>query len=147
MIPNYTYSKQFFRFEMKRNGKRSVCAAFPETTEVSLIFKISRKKGAFNFSGELYDDEKCCSLPVSPVWTDMEDGFDVYTAYLPTAKKGLYFLRCGFNTCHGQESFLFPDGADVLNITFYSANFSTPSWLKGGIMYQIFVDRFYRGEG
>jgi len=146
MTPNFNYSKQFFRFEMKANGKTVRSAAFPDNSKVELKFGISRRKGAFNFTGELYDDENCCSLPITPIWTDIENGFDVYTASLPTNKKGLYFLRCGFNTTHGYESFLFPDGADVLNVTFYSPDFSTPSWLKGGIMYQIFVDRFAKSE-
>ena len=29
----------------------------------------------------------------------------------------------------------------------YRKNFSTPSWFHGRVMYQIFVDRFFRGEG
>lgn len=29
----------------------------------------------------------------------------------------------------------------------YSENFRTPEWFRGGIMYHIFVDRFYRGDG
>lgn len=31
-------------------------------------------------------------------------------------------------------------------LTVFSENFKTPDWIKGGIIYQIFPDRFYRGE-
>lgn len=146
MTPNFSYSRQFFRFEMECNGKKQISAAFPEGSEIKLTFKISRRKGAFNFRGELYDDEKCTSLPLSISWIANERGFDVYTASLLTSEVGIYFLRCGYDTTHGYESFLFPDGMDVMNVTFHSPEFTTPSWLKGGIMYQIFVDRFAKSE-
>lgn len=36
---------------------------------------------------------------------------------------------------------------DSFQITVYDADYATPSWMHEGIMYQIMVDRFYRGEG
>lgn len=32
-------------------------------------------------------------------------------------------------------------------LTVYDRDYKTPEWFGGGVMYQIFVDRFYRGEG
>ncbi|MBQ2890377.1 MAG: glycoside hydrolase family 13 protein [Clostridia bacterium] len=39
----------------------------------------------------------------------------------------------------------FPDGKDY-QITVYDKNFKTPKWFSGSVMYQIFPDRFYKGE-
>lgn len=34
----------------------------------------------------------------------------------------------------------------LFQLTVYDKNFSTPNWLKGGIIYQIFPDRFYKSN-
>ncbi|MBQ7739949.1 MAG: glycoside hydrolase family 13 protein [Eubacterium sp.] len=51
---------------------------------------------------------------------------------------GKSFIR---NEGHGIGDFA-PDGADFQQ-TVYDEGFTTPDWLKGGIIYQIFPDRFY----
>ena len=51
---------------------------------------------------------------------------------------GKSFVR---NVGHGIGDFA-PDG-DEFQQTVYDKNFVTPDWLKGGIIYQIFPDRFY----
>jgi glycosidase len=38
------------------------------------------------------------------------------------------------------------DGGDLFQLTVYDAGFTTPDWLKGGVMYQIFPDRFAKAE-
>ena len=55
---------------------------------------------------------------------------------------GKSFIR---NVGHGIGDFA-PDGSDFQQ-TVYDKNFTTPEWLKGGIIYQIFPDRFcFSGE-
>ncbi|MCL2633454.1 MAG: glycoside hydrolase family 13 protein [Oscillospiraceae bacterium] len=38
------------------------------------------------------------------------------------------------------------DGTELFQLTVYSPQFTTPDWLKGGIMYQIFPDRFAKSD-
>lgn len=65
-------------------------------------------------------------------------------------KTGLYFyhFEIGSRTAGmGEDRQLrFFNGPSVpqYQILVYSENFSTPDWFKGGIMYQIFPDRFYK---
>lgn len=65
-------------------------------------------------------------------------------------KTGLYFyhFEIGSRTAGmGEDRQLrFFNGHSVpqYQILVYSENFSTPDWFKGGIMYQIFPDRFYK---
>ena len=66
------------------------------------------------------------------------------------AEAGLYFYRFYFDTPYGHNpltcgkggaGIMKADGPDW-QLTVYDADFSTPNRLKGGIMYQIFPDRF-----
>lgn len=65
---------------------------------------------------------------------------------------GLYFYHFEYNSGFGisgiysnggsQDGFLSGSG-EKWQLTVYDRNFTTPDWLKGGIFYQIFPDRFY----
>lgn len=66
---------------------------------------------------------------------------------------GLYWYNFCYSTNDG--NFTVGKGAhntgavgssDAFQLTVYDKNFSTPDWLKGGIIYQIFPDRFYRSD-
>ena len=68
-----------------------------------------------------------------------------------TLSEGLYWYRFYYTSAHGEfyvtktgESVgcVTTDGTDWQQ-TVYSADFTTPDWLAGGIIYQIFPDRFY----
>ena len=69
------------------------------------------------------------------------------------ARPGLYFYEFEFDTPFGHniltrgradEAILSPDGRRF-QLTVVSEDFETPDWLSGGIIYQIFPDRFRRG--
>ena len=65
---------------------------------------------------------------------------------------GLYWYDFRYTSAHGQFFVVRENGGrgivsqsegDRWQITVYDADFTTPDWLKGGIIYQIFPDRFY----
>ena len=66
---------------------------------------------------------------------------------------GLYWYHFGLETCHGRRYIMkggFGEGYLGMSecepryqLTCYDADFKTPDWLPGGIMSQIFPDRFY----
>lgn len=88
----------------------------------------------------------------SMFWTGMcGDDHEYWELHFSATTEGLYwyhfeletpwgksFLR---NVGHGIGDFA-PDGDDFQQ-TVYDADFKTPDWLKGGIIYQIFPDRFF----
>ncbi|MBR3257745.1 MAG: glycoside hydrolase family 13 protein, partial [Eggerthellaceae bacterium] len=47
----------------------------------------------------------------------------------------------------GPRDFGVPGPLGGFQITVYDSSFATPDWLRGAVMYQIFPDRFARGEG
>jgi len=68
-----------------------------------------------------------------------------------TLTEGLYWYYFRYTSAHG-DFFVSKEGASlgivsnevkVWQQTVYSADFETPDWLDGGIIYQIFPDRFY----
>lgn len=70
--------------------------------------------------------------------------------YTPQTE-GLYFYRFALDTAHGTRFLVRePDGTarladtggEAWQLTCYAADFETPDWMAGGIMYQIFPDRF-----
>jgi cyclomaltodextrinase len=46
----------------------------------------------------------------------------------------------------GGEGKIYNSPPDSYQITVYRKDFKTPEWFKGGVMYQIFVDRFFNGN-
>lgn len=70
--------------------------------------------------------------------------------YTPN-KTGLFFYYFEYDTPWGRMTIMRNDknqgilsgGTDQWQLTVYAENFKTPDWLKGGIIYQIFPDRFY----
>lgn len=88
----------------------------------------------------------------SMFWAGMcGDGHEYWELHFSATTSGLYFYHFELetpwgksfirNVGHGIGDFA-PDGSDFQQ-TVYDKNFKTPDWLKGGIIYQIFPDRFY----
>ena len=89
-------------------------------------------------------------------WAGMNgDDKEIWDIELSVPDCGLYWYHFDYDSSWGRGSvYNIGDGkGDVWNgrnsrlqwqLTVYDKNYKTPSWLKGGIMYQIFPDRFFR---
>lgn len=94
----------------------------------------------------------------SPIYINMQktgeyDNYFIYSCQVIFHKADLYFYRFEIITPHGIKFVGLKDGyAEIEDwlpewqLTVYDSNFTTPDWAKGGIMYQIFPDRFYRSN-
>lgn len=82
-----------------------------------------------------------------------EDGLTAYRGVVTLVSADLYFYRfeikvqetllfCGRNGSRLQVGDWLPEW----QLTVYSADYTTPDWVKGGIMYQIFPDRFAKSD-
>ena len=135
------------------------CFAFGECPEFTV--EAPRKLGASAVVMRIHRDG--CGdndYPFEFISTDMV--IDTYKLTLDTAalcegeSDGLFYYEILF--LRGEDT-LFTSTEN--NVTFslerysdrrflllvYKKDFATPSWFHGSVMYQIFVDRFYRGEG
>ncbi len=98
-------------------------------------------------------------IPLS--YTDTVDGTDIYKVSLNTQElctdgEGLFWYE--FLFIRGHET-VFTDTYNFVDFTLcehsegkflllvHTEDYNTPAWFRGRTMYQIFVDRFCRGEG
>lgn len=88
-------------------------------------------------------------------WAGMDgDAAEWWECHFAPPERGLYWYRFALTTAHGERWLeRQPDGKASLSataggrpwqLTAYAADFTTPDWLAGGVMYQIFPDRFAR---
>lgn len=123
----------------------------------AVVMRIARDNGAY---GEERVDPSYRDLPFE--FTSTNWIYDIYTLTINTADlcggdgSGLFYYEYLF--LRGADT-LFSDTYDNLNFNLsskegrffrllvYEKGFKTPSWLGGGVMYQIFPDRFCRGKG
>lgn len=128
----------------------SLRGAFSEIEKVTWTVNAPREFGVcavlmrINRDGKEFED-----LLLS--WND--DG--TYTINLDMEKLGVGLYYYSFVLLRGRDT-LFTNSVDNVNFTLsnktgksfllsvYDKDFTTPDWFKGGIMYQIFPDRFYK---
>lgn len=92
----------------------------------------------------------CCDM----FWCGMNGNADEWwECHFTPEETGLYFYHFEFKTDHGRRRLsrgyggeAIPQGYDKWQLTVYNKDYSVPKWLRGGIMYQIFPDRFHRSE-
>ena len=88
----------------------------------------------------------------SPVWYEMQRAGDEFSVSLRVTSPGLYFYRFivrdnGYDTAfYANPDLLATAGkGDEWQLTAYEETYAAPSFLDGGIIYQIFPDRFNIG--
>lgn len=83
-----------------------------------------------------------------------DDGYIYYSTTFAAQTKGLAFYRFEIKTQHGylfvgrdtHGKAIIGDWLPEWQLTVYDNTFTTPQWLKGGLIYHIFADRFARIE-
>lgn len=81
------------------------------------------------------------------------NGTDVFTITLRPEEPGLYFyyfdLYTGYRKLYAGElgeAYITTGTGDAWQLTVYDKDFETPQHLRGGVIYQIFPDRFYESR-
>lgn len=111
-----------------------------------MTFKIFVKDGVFVNSVELHIYDDGAELPyVFRMSLNCKRGDECeYIARINLNKVGLYWYRFLFKTEVGEYEYR-KDGGDF-QLTVYDKNYVTPDWIKGGVIYHVFVDRFCKGK-
>lgn len=99
------------------------------------------------------DGESVVDYPM--YWAGMHgDDCEVWDISMAVTSPGLYFYHFDYDSSWGRGSVQqVSEGVGAIanglgtqsdwQLTVYDKDFETPDWLKGGIIYQIFPDRFY----
>lgn len=86
------------------------------------------------------------------IWSSMEgEGEEWWKLNYTSQFSGIYFYHFEYDTPWGRYSIrhngnckgTLSMGERDWQLSVYSENFTTPDWLKGGVIYQIFPDRFF----
>jgi len=139
-------------FNSRNLQYRAPFGAVAEHTAVTLRVCMPRDWGCHAATLLVRQDEgEDCALPMT--WAGMRDDDHEWwwAEYTPTAA-GLYWYGFHLEVAMG-EGYLtrLPDGTAAYSpdkegtrwqLTCYEQGFTTPDWLAGGILYQIFPDRF-----
>lgn len=83
-------------------------------------------------------------------WCGMNgEDYEWWECHFTPPAPGLYFYHFEARTCRGSQRLsrgyagsAVCSGLDRWQMTVYSQDMATPDWLEGGVMYQIFPDRF-----
>ena len=154
--------EQRITIEKNLNGRDvSLLGAFAFGEEITFSVKLPRRLGAsavvmriaadggetadlpFLFGGyQGSEDTYLLTLSTRDLCKDRGDGLFYYE---------LLFLR-GFDTLFSDsvnnvDFLLSQHSSNKFRLLIYQKDFQTPAWFHGGIMYHIFLDRFFRGEG
>ena len=87
-------------------------------------------------------------VPMSFSRNDATGDFDLWQGTVPASCSVKYYrFQINDGTATAWYNGAGPSSSEPSSADFYIIpNFSTPSWAKNGVMYQIFPDRFYNGD-
>ena len=106
-------------FRVKSQGNYCCFVVRRDDTDQKETFSMSK-------NGDFFEVSVCLKPGLYWYCFDLGDGYFI----------GINDDLCGELTRHPH----------YFQLTVYSDNFSTPNWIKGGVIYQIFPDRFCRAE-
>lgn len=128
-----------FISELLVNGERSLSFTCKKGDKLTLIFRISTRLGLIDPSVELRADADGSVKALDCPWEELNCGFDVYKTEITADSIGLFEIGLRARSDYGEHYF-------ANQLTVYKKGYRTPEWIKGGIMYQIFCDRFAKSE-
>ena len=142
----------YYPFDSRNNLYRSCLGAVPANK--SLRLRLLLHKDAWVYDAFLRivndSDNSLCEVKMSPTneWLYDYQFFDC-DVNLP---QGLYWYDFRYTSAHGEFFVIKSENSlgivsqtqgERFQLTVYDENFTAPDWLKGGLIYQIFPDRFY----
>ncbi len=141
----------YYPFDSRNSLYRSRLGAVPAGENLRLRLLLHKDAQCYNAFLRIINDSDntLCELSMTPAeWLGDYQFFDCEI----TTVEGLYWYDFRYTSAHGE--FFVVKGENGLGIvsqtpterfqlTVYNKDFTTPDWLKGGVIYQIFPDRFY----
>lgn len=99
----------------------------------------------------IFTEDGCEDVRTEGEWQGLEEGMDLFSFDFSAAPHaGLYFYGFELHTPSGvwyvcENGCKCRDKVHTDRVLVYDEKYKAPKWLDGGIIYHIFVDRFYKG--
>lgn len=140
-------------FNSREEDYRSPVGAVSFGTSVHFKIVLPRELHCSNAMLMIKDDRYGDTSVYSMFWCGMAgENHEQWECDVNMDKVGLYWYHFGLDTCQGRKYIMKGYGSEGYlsqsendprwQLLCYEKDFETPSWLPGGIMYQIFPDRF-----
>ena len=146
------------QFLFGNDREDSVCRrAFSRGDLLRFRFLVPRQLGAVSAWVAIRSDSDGSSEQLPLVWSSLSGANDIWYAELPggTLAPGLYFMQPRLVCAAGSVaavraegtccSFLRDSDTYSFQLTISDFRYPEPTWIEGGILYHVFVDRFCRG--
>lgn len=144
-------------FNSRDNECKSPFGSVREGENIHFKITIPRYLGCSSAILALKDDLSGDTVSYSMFWCGMPDeNNEQWELDLSNISTGLYWYHFSLDTKQGRKYIMRGWGGEGYfshtnndpryQLLCYDKDFQTPSWLPGGIMYQIFPDRFYFQE-
>ena len=141
----------YYPFDSRNNLYRSHLGAVPAGETLRLRLLLHKDACVYDAFLRVFNDSDNSLVETKMTPREWLGDYQFFDADITTAE-GLYWYDFRYTSAHGQ--FFVVKGENSLGIvsqsegnrfqlTVYDKDFTTPDWLKGGIIYQIFPDRFY----
>ena len=153
----------FQKYNAQSGADVSKFGAFSKGDVLHLVVNAPRVLGCTAVVLRLCRDGQAdTDTPFAYAGWDLESGTDTYELFLDTATlcgdrpSGLFYyelllVRCAdtlFSTTPNNVDYTFGNRSESrFRLLIHEADFEVPAWFGQGVMYHVFVDRFFRGEG
>ena len=142
----------YYPFDSRNNLYRSKLGAVPANENLRLRLLLHKDAQVYEaFLRVVNDnDNSLCEIKMTPSNEWIYD-YQFFDCNITTAE-GLYWYDFRYTSAHGEFFVVKSENSlgivsqtqgERFQLTVYDKDFTTPDWLKGGIIYQIFPDRFY----
>ncbi len=144
--------KEQIRSRFTEGNFRYPAGAVPADTTIDFEIEISRAQSIRKATLVWIDDEENRYKYLNMDWSGINRGHDVYTKVIKVNKRGLNWYYFQLETL-SQTFYVGKEGLSIVvanheppswPLIVYNRHFTTPNWIKGGLFYHIFVDRFAR---
>lgn len=134
------------KFNSREEKYKVPFGAVPEGTEIILNIEASVSEGLYKPGLLVFRDGSYAGEDFPLELVEKTGTSETWSVTFNPGETGLYWY--GFYTSEGSERRDLENekGQSRWQLTVYDRDFAAPDWFTGGIMYQIFPDRFYRSE-
>ena len=115
-------------------------------TGETLRLRIKLLRGAVNGAKVYLRRDSGESEEFDMRFSEAQGAYDVYEHELKLEEAGLFWYNFVPDVVNGDTIMIPKDWGSSFQVTVYSASDTVPDWIKGGLIYHVFVDRFRRSE-
>ncbi len=141
----------YYPYDSRNNLYRSHLGAVPAGENLRLRLLLHKDARCYEVFLRMKNDNDSFVSEIKMTPAEWIDDYQFFECEITTTE-GLYWYDFRYTSAHGQFFVIKAEcGLGVVSqsegeyfqLTVYDKAFTTPDWLKGGLIYQIFPDRFY----